>query len=36
LTHLKRNGSIKKVLREPCPLDPINEIIAQRTGWASA
>ena len=33
LAHMKRNGNIKKVLSEPCVVDPLNEIIAQRAGW---
>lgn len=33
LAHMKKNGSIKKVLSEPCVIDPLNELIAQRTGW---
>lgn len=33
LAHMKRNGNIKKVLCEPCVVDSLNEIIAQRAGW---
>jgi diguanylate cyclase (GGDEF)-like protein len=33
LAQMKKNGYIKKVLSEPCAIDPINEIIAQRVGW---
>ncbi len=33
LVHMKKNSNIKKVLSEPCVVDPLNEIITQRTGW---
>jgi len=33
LAHMKKNGCIKRVLCEPCVIDPLNEIIAQRVGW---
>jgi diguanylate cyclase (GGDEF)-like protein len=33
LAHMRKNGNIKKVLSEACVIDPINEIIAQWTGW---
>lgn len=33
LANMKRNANIKKVLSEPCVIDALNELIAQRTGW---
>ncbi len=33
LAHMKKAGRIKRVLSEPCVVDPLNEIIAQRAGW---
>ncbi len=33
LSHMRKNGNIKKVLSNTCVIDPINEIIAQLTGW---
>ncbi len=33
LAHMRKNSNIKKVLLEASVIDPINEIIAQWTGW---
>ncbi len=33
LSHMKKNGNIKRVLTEPCAIDAINEIISRRVDW---